>query len=81
MSQTRTDSFMEALCNVAVGFAINFTANWFILPAFLGIEPEVGTFFAMGVVYTFISVGRSYVLRRAFNGRSVWQAIKGAART
>lgn len=30
--QTRLSSFIEALFNVAIGFAINFVANMLILP-------------------------------------------------
>lgn len=76
MNQARIDSFMEALTNVAIGFIINFVANWFILPLFLGIEPDVGTFAVIGIAYTLISVARSYAIRRAFNGKSVWRAMR-----
>lgn len=74
--QTRTDSFMEALTNVAVGFTINFIANILILPAILGVPVNLSELGFIGALYTVISVVRSYTLRRAFNGKSMWQAIK-----
>jgi hypothetical protein len=74
--QTRTDSFMESMTNVAIGFGINFAANVLILPAVLGVPVNLGELGFIGLLYTVISVVRSYALRRAFNGRSVWQAIK-----
>lgn len=79
--QSRIDSFMEALVNVAIGFGINFLANWLILPWYFGIEPDLGSFALLGVIYTFISIARSYVIRRAFNGQTVWEALSGRVRT
>lgn len=76
MTQTRTDSFMEALTNVAIGFGINFVANILVLPAVLGVPVNLTELGLIGVIFTVISVTRSYTLRRLFNGRSVWQAIK-----
>lgn len=74
--QSRIDSLMEALTNVAVGFLINFVANAVILPWYFGIPFSFTGFAVLGVIYTVISVARSYLIRRAFNGRTVWQAIK-----
>ena len=74
--QTRTDSFMESMTNVAVGFSINLIANILILPAVLGVPVHLGELGFIGALYTVISVVRSYTLRRLFNGRSLWQAIK-----
>jgi hypothetical protein len=67
---------MEALANIAVGFSINFVANILILPAVLGVPVNLGELGFIGILYTVISLVRSYTLRRAFNGRSIWQAIK-----
>lgn len=77
MSQSRIDSLMEALVNVAVGFGINFAANWLVLPWWFGIEPDLASFAGLGAIFTVISIARSYVIRRAFNGQTIWQAIKG----
>ena len=76
MEQTRIDSLMEALTNVAIGFGINFAANVAVLPLVLGVPVNLSALGLIGAIYTVISVVRSYVLRRLFNGRSAWQAIK-----
>jgi hypothetical protein len=77
MKQTRIDSFMESLTNVAIGFGINFAANVLILPAVLGVPVNFAELGLIGILYTIISVVRSYTIRRAFNGKPVWQAIRG----
>jgi hypothetical protein len=59
-------SFVEALINVVIGFTINYVANLLIFPLFdMHISP--GDNFLLGLIYTAISVGRSYVVRRWFN--------------
>jgi hypothetical protein len=67
VSQTKLGSFTEAWANIAVGFAINFTANMLILPLF-GFAITASDAFGIGVIFTVISLVRSYVLRRWFNG-------------
>lgn len=67
MAQTRLGSFAEAWANIAVGFGINFTANLIVLPWF-GFNVTATDAFGIGVVFTGISLARSYVLRRWFNG-------------
>lgn len=76
MSQSRADSLMEAVVNVVIGLVISTAANHIILPLTLGVTPTLGQNVLIGVAFTVISLVRSYALRRIFNGRSVWQAIK-----
>lgn len=66
MTQTRLGSFIEAWINVAIGFSINFAANLLIFPLF-GMHISLSNNFLMGLIYTAISVARSYVIRRWFN--------------
>ncbi len=68
MTQTRLGSFIEAVINTTIGFAINFTANLIILPLF-GYTPTLLDNFKLGLLYTIVSVARSYVVRRWFNAR------------
>lgn len=68
MTQTRLGSFIEAWINVAIGFAINFVANLLILPM-IGFHISISQNLFIGVLYTVISVARSYVIRRWFNAR------------
>ena len=67
MSQTRLGSFVEAWANIVVGFSINYIANLLIFPLF-GMHISLLGNFYMGIIYTAISLVRSFVLRRYFNG-------------
>jgi len=68
VSQSRRGSFVEAWINVLIGFTINFMANLVIFPIF-GWQISVMENLGLGVVYTAISVARSYAIRRWFNAR------------
>lgn len=74
--QTHIDSFMESVVNIAIGLVISTVANAVVLPTVTGHPLTLGQNVALSVIYTVISLVRSYAIRRAFNGRSVWQAIK-----
>jgi len=68
MTQTRLGSLYEAIINVVIGFSINYFANLLIFPLFgLHISPSAN--FVMGLIYTAISIARSYAIRRWFNAR------------
>jgi hypothetical protein len=67
MKQTRMGSLAEAWANIAVGFGINYAANLAVLPLF-GLPVTAGDAFWIGLIFTGISLARSYVLRRWFNG-------------
>lgn len=75
--QSRVDSFMEALTNTVIGLVISTVANYFVIPAVLSVHMSHAQNVALAGIFTVISIARSYILRRAFNGKSVWQAIKG----
>lgn len=64
--QTKLGSFVESWANIVVGFTINYCANLLIFPLF-GMHISPGNNFLLGVIYTGISLARSYVLRRWFN--------------
>lgn len=64
--QSKRASFAEAWANIAVGFSVNYAANLLIFPLF-GFHISLQANFVMGLIYTLISLVRSYVLRRAFN--------------
>lgn len=68
MSQTKQGSFAEAWANIAVGFGVNFGANMLILPLFGFTALTWHSNLVIGAIYTVISLVRSYVLRRWFNG-------------
>ena len=66
MNQTKIGSFVESLINVVVGFSINFVANLLIFPLF-NIHITLSDNFILGIIYTLISIVRSYTIRRWFN--------------
>ena len=72
MEQTKLGSAVEAVANIFIGFAINFAANLVVLPWF-GFNLSAGTAFSIGLIFTAISLVRSYVLRRVFNNiKAAW---------
>ena len=76
MNQSRLDSLMEALTNIVIGLTISTIANHFVLPAILSVKMTLSQNVLIGVIFTAISLVRSYAIRRAFNGRSVWQGLR-----
>lgn len=68
MSQTIIGSIAESWVNIAIGFTINYVANLLILPLFGFTSLTPGKNFVIGLVYTVISLVRSFVIRRWFNG-------------
>lgn len=68
MSQTKTQSAVESVANVAIGYVVSLSANAAILPIF-GIAISTADNLAIGAIYTAISIARSYCVRRVFNRR------------
>ncbi len=75
MRQSRLGSLIEVSVNIAIGFLINWIANIIVLPMF-GFQVTAGQAFQMGLVFTVISVARSYVVRRYFEQRIHTAAMK-----
>jgi hypothetical protein len=66
--QSVKDSMKEAWSNIAIGFSINYVANFFILPlAVTGLDPVNN--FLIGWMYTTLSFIRQYAIRRWYNAR------------
>lgn len=68
MTQTVKGSFAEAWANIAVGFGINFLFNAICLPWFIGHPVSWKANLGYGTLMTGVSLARSFVLRRWFNG-------------
>ena len=66
--QSPRSAIAEAWLNIALGFSINYVANIFLLPL-VGASFTHGQNFALGWVYTAISIVRQYTVRRWFNSR------------
>jgi hypothetical protein len=65
--QTKTQSFIEAVVNTAVGFLISLLTGQ-ILYSYYSIPVSTELNFWFTIIFTVISIARSYVLRRIFNG-------------
>lgn len=66
MSQSKLGSFVESWVNIVIGFTINFFANLTVLPWF-GFNVTATDVFGIGLIFTAISLARSWVIRRWFN--------------
>lgn len=65
MTQSRRMSLIEAITNVAVGYALAVVTQIVVFPWF-GLHASLGDNLALGLVFTAISLFRSYTLRRLF---------------
>lgn len=65
--QTRLQSAIEAVANVFVGYLVAILSQIVVFPWF-GIHIPLSSNLAIGAWFTVISLVRSYVLRRWFNG-------------
>ena len=67
MAQTKRQSFVEAVVNVIIGYGVAILSQVLVFPLF-GIDVPLSTNFAIGAWFTAISLARSYIIRRWFNG-------------
>jgi hypothetical protein len=65
--QTKTQSFIESCANVLVGYLVALLSQLLVFPMFY-IHIPFSSNLAIGAWFTVISLVRSYVLRRWFNG-------------
>lgn len=68
MSQSRLHSSMEAGANIVAGILISAALTYWVLPIW-GLVPKLHEALEITAVFTAASFGRSYALRRYFNGR------------
>ncbi len=64
--QSRLGSFLESLANVAIGYGVAVGAQLAIFPLF-GVVIPLSSNLAIGIIFTLVSLVRSYLLRRLFN--------------
>lgn len=64
--QSKRHSMLEACLNTASGMVISLIASWIIYPLY-GFHPTAMQNLSIVVIFTVISVARSYMWRRAFN--------------
>lgn len=64
--QTRKHSLFEAFCNIAVGYGVSVLTQIIVFPWF-GFRFTLADNIWLGVIFTVVSLIRSYCLRRLFN--------------
>ena len=72
--QSRTMSLVEALVNIAVGYAVAVAMQILAFPLF-GLDASLEENLALGALFTVASVCRSYLLRRIFEALRVRRLI------
>ena len=75
MKQSRWMSLVEAVTNVLVGYGVAVAAQWLVFPLF-NLHATLQENLAVGLIFTAVSLVRSYVLRRAFEA---WRVKAPAA--
>lgn len=65
MKQTRAMSLIEAATNVIVGYGLAVITQILIFPVF-GLHASLAQNLKLGLVFTVVSIGRGYALRRLF---------------
>ncbi len=64
--QSKKQSFIESIINVAVGYSLAVIAQIIVLP-FFGANIKVIDNMIIGLIMTVLSIARSYGIRRLFN--------------
>lgn len=73
--QSKIDSFMESVTNTFIGFTISTCCQFYVMWLY-SIPMSNATAMKSVGIFTIISVIRQYIIRRSFNGKTPWQAIK-----
>lgn len=63
--QTRWMSFVEAVTNIVVGYGLAVLTQIIVFP-FFGLHATLSENLLIGGLFTLTSLGRSFILRRAF---------------
>ena len=64
--QSRRHSALESIAGTAIGFVVSLGVTWLVFPWF-GWEVSTTKNLGVTMIFTAVSVARSYVVRRAFN--------------
>lgn len=75
MSQSRLDSVLESILNIFIGAFVALLAQLLWFPI-IGKEFTLTENIFTTAVFTIVSFSRSYCIRRAFNGRSIYKTIR-----
>jgi hypothetical protein len=76
--QSRWMSFVESVTNIVVGYGLAVLTQIIVVP-FFGLHASLSENLLIGGLFTVISLVRSYLLRRLFNGSGPGRHGRSAA--
>jgi hypothetical protein len=78
MKQSRLMSLVESLANVLVGYGVAVATQMLVFPLF-GLAVTVTENLLIGLIFTAVSIVRSYALRRGFEALRVRQSAMASS--
>ena len=78
MKQSRLMSMVESLANVLVGYVVAVVTQMAVFPLF-GLAVTVTENLLIGLIFTAVSIVRSYALRRGFEALRVRQSASDSS--
>jgi hypothetical protein len=78
MKQSRLMSLVESLANVLVGYGVAVATQIAVFPLF-GLAVTVTENLLIGLIFTVVSIVRSYALRRSFEALRVRQSAMASS--
>ncbi len=78
MKQSRLMSMVESLANVLVGYVVAVVTQMAVFPLF-GLAVTVTENLLIGLIFTAVSIVRSYALRRGFEALRVRQSAMASS--
>jgi hypothetical protein len=78
MKQSRLMSLVESLANVLVGYGVAVATQIAVFPLF-GLAVTVTENLLIGLIFTVVSILRSYALRRGFEAMRVRQSAMASS--
>ncbi len=78
MKQSRLMSLLESLANVLVGYGLAVATQMLVFPLF-GLAVTVTENLLIGLIFTAVSIVRSYALRRGFEALRVRQSARASS--
>ena len=78
MKQSRLMSLVESLANVLVGYGVAVATQMVVFPRF-GFAVSITENLLIGLIFTVVSIVRSYALRRGFEALRVRQSAMASS--
>jgi hypothetical protein len=78
MKQSRLMSLVESLANVLVGYGVAVLTQVLVFPLF-GLAVTLSENLLIGLIFTAVSIVRSYALRRSFEALRVRQSASDSS--